>query len=367
VATARLQAHATNKTIIFLKIYGFQLFMHKIKEVPEDFVVDEIFPIKTLEKGEYSIFKLTKKNRNTDDIIKVLVDRLHIKRKNIGYAGIKDKKAITSQYISIFKVKPEKVKQIDFIDASLGFIGSANEPITLGSHTGNKFKITIRNVDINPKTHLQSIPNYFDEQRFSKKNAEIGKCIVKKDFKKAAELVLQTNPVFQDKMREFLDSHNNDHIGALRIIPKKRLLLYIHAYQSLLFNRILSNYLSNKKIPCKKVEYSQGEFLFPEKEFFEQKKAPLIGFGTEIKNHGTSEIIKEVMKKEKIELRDFIFQKLPEFSQEGEERDMFVKVDNLQVSELEDDDLNPEKKKLTIEFSLQKASYATMVIRALFC
>ena len=75
--------------------------MYKIKQQPEDFRVVEIPNYEIRDKGEYPIFLLRKRNYTTEQAIQKVADYFHIKPKFIGYAGIKDKKAITEQYISI--------------------------------------------------------------------------------------------------------------------------------------------------------------------------------------------------------------------------------------------------------------------------
>ena len=83
----------------------------KIKENPEDFIVEEVI---NLEKnpGEYLYIELKKKNWNTLTLINKLVRVLNIPRKFIGFAGSKDKKAITTQYISIFRAKKQDIEKI---------------------------------------------------------------------------------------------------------------------------------------------------------------------------------------------------------------------------------------------------------------
>ena len=120
------------------------------------------------------------------------------------------------------------------------------------------------------------IPNYFGEQRFSKNNPKIGKLIVKKEFKQAAELI-EGEP----KLTNHLQDHPDDYIGALRRLPRKILLLYVHSYQSLLWNLAVERMIDAG---------------------IEEEFVPLIGFGTEDVN----DIIKDIMKNEDLSFRDFI-------------------------------------------------------------
>jgi len=308
--------------------------MYTLKHLPEDFIVKEIINVKTEDNGPYSYFILKKKNYNTVEAIEKIADRLNIQAKFIGFAGNKDKKAITEQLISIKTNK--KITSLKLNNIDLGYTGKGNEPVSLGSHEGNQFIITIRNLTSKEINNLKkinknemSIPNYFGEQRFGGNNEDIGRAIIKKDFRKASEL-------------GGLKSNNNDYISALRKINKKVLTLYLHAYQSYLFNKTIDQYLKNNKNKSMK-----------------NIKIPVIGFGTETSNNQLGKIINNILKKEKIFLRDFIIREMPELSSEGTERDLFIEIKDFKIREM-------EKDKAVVSFSLPKGSYATVVIKELF-
>src|SRR3989344_5998177 len=113
-----------------------------VKKFPEDFQVREVMELEICE-GDYSYYLLRKKNWNTLDIVEKLEKKLHTK---IGFAGNKDKHAVTEQYISIFKASQSKISKIKIADVSLEFIGKGNRPISLGMLQGNQFAITLRDV-----------------------------------------------------------------------------------------------------------------------------------------------------------------------------------------------------------------------------
>ena len=136
--------------------------------------------------------------------------------------------------------------------------------------------------------------------------------------------------------------NKNDFVGALRAVNKKLLKLYVHAYQSFLWNETVERYI--KKNGLKDV------------------KIPIIGFGTEIKDKE----IENIMKMEELASRDFIIRELPEISVEGKERDMIVKPENFKVNSKGKDELNKSKSKVVLSFKLPKACYATVVIEWLF-
>ncbi len=314
-----------------------------IKQIPEDFQVEEVLKLKLQKKGNYSYFILTKKDWATFKIIEKIASLLRIKPKLIGFAGNKDKQAISKQYISIYKIPKEKVERVRINDISLKFIGYGAERINLGYLTGNNFKIVVRKLKENFKINPVPIENYFDEQRFGKfKNTHlVGKAIIKKDFKEACSLLN-------------LEVSNNDYIGALRTQNRRLLRFYISSFQSYLFNKALATYLRQFS------HRTLGDFIFID-EKIKNFKLPLISFDAKLKGE-IGEIYTKVLKEEGITPEDFIIKPIPELIQETSYRNAFVEVKNLKYY-FSKDELNKGYIKLTIEFELPKSAYATMVIK----
>ncbi len=337
--------------------------MYKLKQLPEDFIVKELSNIPIKEHGRYLYFLLRKRNRNTLDVLKELAKLFHLPEKQFGFAGSKDKQAVTEQMCSVYGVSKEKFFGATIKDASLEFLGYGDNPISLGDLEGNKFEIVVRNLEPNTKVKaVEFIPNYFDEQRFSENNMEIGKHILRKEFQKAAVLI------GDKEIKSHLTEKPNDAVGALKKLPIRLLRLYVNAYQSYLWNETLARYLRSKTTALREVEYSLGKFVFvsaPER--FSDLKIPLVGFGGEdlIPNKELKEIITKLLQEEKLTYADFIIKQIPELTLEGELRNAFVEVRNLKVGKLETDELNSEKNKVKVSFTLGKGSYATMAIRAM--
>ena len=75
--------------------------MYKIKQLPEDFIVKEVSNVKVESDGQYAYYILKKINYTTIDALQVLSNKFKIQLKNFGFAGNKDRNAITEQKISI--------------------------------------------------------------------------------------------------------------------------------------------------------------------------------------------------------------------------------------------------------------------------
>ncbi len=335
--------------------------MYTLKQLPEDFIVREVSPVKPKPSGKYLYLKLTKKNWNTLDAVKKIAAILNIPEKKIGFAGTKDRNAITEQVISVEFGDKRKIAAIQIQDISLAVLGHGDEPISLGDLQGNEFEIVVRNLEsdvaIKPITQTE---NYFDEQRFGKYNAVIGKHILKKEFAEACRLI--DNHLVQKHLLE----HPHDYVGAMKRLPVRLLRMYVNAFQSLLWNETVAEFLKQKYSLYREVPYNQGSFVFVD-GVVPGVQVPLLGFtGWDNNDEKVKGILQSLMHKYALEPSDFIIRQIPELSMEGGMRVVAVKVENLMIGNAEQDELNQGKWKVKLSFQLGKGSYATMVVRKMF-
>jgi tRNA pseudouridine13 synthase len=339
--------------------------MYVIKKLPEDFMVKELSTFKTSDKGKYSYWLLRKKDYTTMEAVFRIAGFLQIPLKDIGFAGAKDRQAISEQYISIKsspKTSTERLENFRSNDISLTFVGYNDEPISLGNLEGNHFDIVIRDVDSKPASIIQFV-NYFDEQRFSENNHLVGKAILKRNFKAACEFLVK-----EEGVGSYLLERPSDFVGAIKTIPLKTRMMFVHAFQSYVFNETVKQYLQCK-YKYSQCKYSLGELIFPSKDTpaLKNEQIPIVGFDSEYENPELKKIIKEILKSEEVSERDFLIRPMPELSSEGSTRDLVAEVKNLVVSELEADELHAGKKKCRVSFNLKKGNYATMAIRFMMC
>jgi tRNA pseudouridine13 synthase len=304
--------------------------MYVVKHVPEDFVVEEVSTVKPKSSGSFVYFKMWKKGVSTLDALHYIAHDLHVPAKDVSCAGNKDKIAVTEQVCSARTTK-DRLEKLSYQKIKLDFLGFGDEPVHLGDLEGNKFKIIVRNIDNLPKISPK-FRNLFGEQRFSTKNVEIGRHIVKREFEKAALLIAKVHA--HEKIKPHLSQR--DWVGALRCLPRKLLLLFVHAYQSYLWNK--------------------AAMLSAEQSL------PIVGFGTEIKD----DITKQILAGEALKPSDFVIRELPEVSAEGSGRAVWADARDLKAGGLEDDEFFPGKKKVLLEFFLPRGCYATEFIRQQF-
>ena len=325
--------------------------MYILKHYPVDFIVKELTQLPLKSSGQYSYWKLSKRELNTPDAVKTLAGSLNISEKQLGYAGNKDKQAITEQFISIHKISRKRIENLNFSKMQLLFMGYGDEHINLGRLNGNFFEITLRNLENSELDKLVkksgtniNFVNYFGEQRFGTNNVTIGKNIIKKNFKEAFELLISGQ--YPKELTEFVTKENpnkGDYIKALQCLPKRLLRLYIAAYQSYLWNLAVQK--MNKPPPA---------------------EIPLVGFGTEYPDTRTESVYEELLENEAISERDFIIKQLPLMSVEGDTRKTMVECSDFVVTKHEPDNVYEGKEQATIRFSLPKGSYATVFIEQLF-
>ena len=323
----------------------------KLKQVPEDFIVKEIANV-SFSTGKHAYCLLRKKEWNTMDAVREIANTLKIDYRKASYAGIKDKKAVTEQYVSFEGVSKEQVEKVQIKDIELIFQGYSNERMNTELLVGNGFKITLRGLEKEIRNEIKFIPNYFDEQRFgtNARNHKAGKAIVKREFAKACELM--------DIRIE------NEPIASLM---KKRdlLVLCFNAYQSYLFNCALAEYVKKHASNVLEVKYNAGTMAFGDLSNVKNIAMPLVHFDTEYENDEVKHIYEKVLHDEEIRLSDFLVRQLPNLIQSSPSRMAFAAVKDYATLEYSDDELNEGKKKQVIAFSLPKGSYGTIVVKAL--
>lgn len=167
----------------------------RIKVRPEDFLVDEMPLYQPSGSGEHIYLFIEKRNLSTLDVVHILSRHFGVRREAIGFAGMKDRNAITRQVFSVHTPgkKPEDFPRLEHERLQVQWADLHNNKLRLGHLAGNRFSIRIREVGIgqirNAKRALdivceRGVPNRFGPQRFGRglNNHLIGRAIVECDF-----------------------------------------------------------------------------------------------------------------------------------------------------------------------------------------
>ena len=146
----------------------------KFKQTPNTFKVKENSKIKLHKKGDYRVLEVTKSSISTMEMVEYLSEVLKIKQSDIGYAGLKDKHATTSQYITLPKyVNIKKFKNTQRV--TLKELGFCSDRLRVGNLESNSFEIVLQ--DVTNKSFLElekafnrvvklGFANFFGYQRF---------------------------------------------------------------------------------------------------------------------------------------------------------------------------------------------------------
>lgn len=180
-----------------------------IKQRPEDFLVDEIPAYEPCGSGEHIYLLIQKRNLSTLELIRILAQHFGVSPTDVGYAGLKDKHAITRQVISI-RATGKKIEDFPMIqDERISVLWSDyhNNKLRPGHLKGNRFSIRIRNVKIPDVLHAKrvldrlertGVPNRFGTQRFGllQNNHLIGRAMIARDFPRVLDELLAPSAAY---------------------------------------------------------------------------------------------------------------------------------------------------------------------------
>jgi len=399
----------------------------KLRTVPEDFTVYEIskhHPEK--ENGKFVIADITVTNWETNHLVRELSKRLHVSRKRVSFAGTKDKRAKSTRHMSFYNISNEDLAKIKIKDVEIKNIYRSDRPVKIGNLLGNMFEISIRNIANAKKEQLQDVvslisstggfPNFYGVQRFGTIRPIthiVGKHLVNDEIEKAV-MTYVANPIkgeddityklrselekthdfpealksypkhlnFEKAMLNKLAVDSEDFVGALKELPKNLLTMFIYAYQSYLFNKILSRRIQ-KELPLNAALVGDiilpvrkgvidGEISVTKRNIEKVNKqvskgkafvsAVLFGSDSKFSEGEMGEIEHKIIDEEKIDPRDFIIPDIPYISSSGSRRPILSPVKDLDFK-LTDDGLNKGKLALILNFELLKGCYATSLLR----
>lgn len=274
-----------------------------IKEAVEDFVVEEVLvdgskasaegivPSRVIgssaHRQRFVLCVLVKRNWDTLIATRVVAKSLGVEPARVQYAGIKDARAVTAQFITVEGLSVEEAAKVDVKGVRVIPVGYVREMLSLFYLLGNHFTITIKHPavpDAAVKQRLEQtiqelaalggIPNFFGHQRFGTTRPIthlVGKALTRGQFEEAAMLFLAKpsayeHPDSQKARQQLEETHDfkwaaenypkqlrferqmlshlaedpTDYVGAFRRLPPKLQALFVQAQQSYLFNRFLS-------------------------------------------------------------------------------------------------------------------------------
>ena len=397
-----------------------------LKATAEDFVVEEVSEDRVPDPdGAYTIARLRVREWETNRLVRQLARSLHISRRRIGFAGTKDKRAWTTQLFSFERVPPEAVRDLRLKDVDVLEAYTSSRPLEIGDLVGNGFRIIVRDLQLpsDEATRVvaettrqleafRGFPNFFGVQRFGSVRPvthQVGRQIVRGEFRKAVETYV-ANPIegedaesfevrsalaesgdvkealhnypraytFEKAILSHLAVHPDDAVGALQVLPLNLLIMFVHAYQSFLYNLILSERM-RRGLPVH--EPIEGDLVLPadrrglpdreraievtadNRERVAERcragkawvSAVLYGSETAFADGEMGEIERAVVAAEGVRPEDFIIPDIPRISSRGTRREILAPIRSI--------DARVAEGRLEVSVELTRGAYATCLLR----
>ncbi|MGB1698082.1 MAG: tRNA pseudouridine(13) synthase TruD [Thermoplasmatota archaeon] len=387
-------------------------------EIP-DFRVIELGDGPKRTEGKFSAARIELTNWETNRFVQKATQRLKLKRGQVAFAGMKDKRAISEQWFS-FKCKPERVQELETLEDVRILDGPFATPRAwyAGAHTGNRFVLRVREhngqldglQDIKDAINAHGgVPNFFGPQRFGSGVRPVthlmGEAIVKGDLEEAVRLyvgnpvegeredafaarqiyeetrdpeaTLEAMPVkldFERSILERLVKQPGEWRYALMALPRNLINLFIHAHQSFLFNHTISARLQaglglntahiGDRVMAMEEDGSKTTLVTPANQARVQREidagratltAPLLGMHTEMADGTPGEIERSIVDKYGVKADLFACREMPSVASQGLRRGILQRVDDLDVQIVDGDPV--------IAFGLGRGAYATVVMR----
>lgn len=315
----------------------------RIGEAPEDFRVDERPLYEASGEGEHLYLHVEKRGLNTDDLVRRIAKAAGVSPRDVGYAGLKDRHAVTTQWLSVALPAPPEAWDLGEEARVLATARHTNK-LRTGHLTGNRF--AIRLVDLEDSAQLleraavlrqTGVLNGFDAQRFGREGRNL------------------------DRALQWVRGENR------RVSPFQK-KLYASVLQSQVFNEVLAARVRDEALhvlhgDVLRLNGSRSVFVSQEVEVDEARRSggdvhltgPIFGPKAPRAEHAAA--VYEDAAIASLGLDDVATQHLGRAAP-GTRRDLFLTLEHLEV-----DIESPNS--ATVRFELGAGAYATNVIRHL--
>ncbi|TYO97519.1 tRNA pseudouridine13 synthase [Geothermobacter ehrlichii] len=376
-----------------------------IRQEPEDFRVEEIPLYPPCGEGDHLYLRLEKIGLGTLEVVRLLAATFGLRERDIGYAGLKDTRAVTIQTFSLPGIAPDQTGRLAHPGLRLLEAVRHGNKLRLGHLAGNRFSIRLRNTvpdaqqiaaDVLAVLQDLGVPNFFGPQRYGVlgNNGRVGAALLRREYRQAiAEIIGDPQQIDHAAWRQAATAfHAGDLQACLRhlparmrderrmiealadgrgekqalfSLPRRRLRLYLSALQAELFDRLLAMRLSSIERlwpgdiawkhdngACFRVEDPQREQ--PRADRFEiSPTGPL--FGRKILLASGQAGLLEQSLLDKFSLQPADFRLGDGLTMDGERRPLRVPLDQV--------DITKEGDGLRLGFVLPRGSFATSVLR----
>ncbi len=382
----------------------------KLKRQPEDFQVEELPIVQPVERGRFGFYRLTKRGLGTLEAIEFIRRRWNLSGQQIAYGGLKDRHAVTIQYLTILDGPMQPLREQSF---DLEPIGRLAAPYGPNGFRGNRFVVTLRDLSREAADRAvaaldevprDGLPNYFDDQRFGSvgfdggfiahawllgKHEEAFRLAVAEPTPmdrpetRAEKQVLRDHwgdwPAAKDALGRsharslvtYLVDHPTDFKGAFARVRRELRSLYFSAFQSHLWNLMLARLIGRETRFDQRVMLDFKVAPLPIHRHLEPDQArllastrlPLPASRTPLPPEGlVRELALAVVAEMGLAWEDLRVKGLKDvFFSKGDRPALFFPTDP--AHEFAPDDLYAGRFKVTLRFDLPKGAYATLVVK----
>lgn len=383
----------------------------KLKRQAEDFQVEELPAVRGGDRGRYTFYRLRKRGLGTLEAIEAICRRWNIAGGRLHYGGLKDRHAVTVQYMTILDGPPRAMHQTHF---DLEPLGRLAHPYGPAHFRGNRFDVVLRDLTSRAvergltalgELPRDGLPNYFDDQRFGSVGFDggfIAQAWLGGDHERALRLAIAEpnasdrpdTKVEKEILREcwgrwpeakarldrsharslvtYLVDHPTDFRGAFARVRRELRSLYFSAFQSHLWNLLLARLIERTTRPDQRIPIDFKLAAFPihrgldaaQAEVLAGWRIPLPAARTPLPEGPARDLALEVVGELGLGWDDLRVRHLKDvFFSKGERPALFF-AENL-THDVAPDELEPGRKKLRLAFDLPKGAYATLVVKRL--
>jgi tRNA pseudouridine13 synthase len=324
-------------------VYGGPAGRGKIRTVPEDFIVDEHLAFEPAGAGEHVFLHIEKKDENTDYVARQLARFADVRQRDVSYAGLKDRHAVTTQWFSVWLPGREDPDWKQFESDNVKVLTALRHARKLkrGVLSGNSFKLVVRDWQGDQEQAIArleamkagGIANYFGPQRFGHEGRNVSKALA----------------LFQGMK-----------------VKREQRGIYLSAARSYLFNQILASRVAqqtwNRAVAGDIFMFDQSRSFFksdqPEQDIIRRLQSQDIHPTGALWGKGEPGVSADALAIEQAVMEQYepLARGLIDAGIEMDRRALRVNVRNLQWQFISD-------QVLVLSFTLPAGSYATAVLR----
>ncbi len=381
----------------------------RIKQFLGDFCVDEIPLYEPSGEGTHLYFRVVKEGVATPVVVERIARHMGVNRSEIGFAGLKDARAVTSQMMSLEHADERKLLGYSDRQVQIEPLGLHGNKLRAGHLAGNRFGIRIRDVDpasidaagaILEELERRGAPNYFGLQRFGSRGDtdKLGEALVAGDLDgflalylgracdadsppcRAArdafdvghlDRALKLWPRHCSNERRAMSAYKKKRraVSAIAAIDKRMKRLFVSALQSAVFNDVLARRIESRDkveegdLACKG---DNGPVFTVEDAAVEQPRAdtfeisptgPIPGYRTSLAAGAPGHVEREALARRNLELETF--RNLGPLKAKGTRRSLRFRITEADLSAGSDD----RGDFMRLIFTAPSGAYATIVLR----